>query len=662
MSEQVYMLYDFETYSECDLKRCGAHEYARHPSTEVLCVAWKTGTKKELAKAPIKSWWKGKNPKVDFTFLTTIYDPDILLVAHNAQFEFLITNFFIIPDNFINGYEVPIEKFVCTAAMAAALALPRNLEGASNALDLFSKKDMDGNRLIKKWCKPRKPSLKNKSTRWDDPEEFKKIVEYCKADVRSQTELFLKIPELTPRERQIWLLDQKINNRGFYIDRPMVGSVLDMIETEIEHLDTETVEITGGDVATTKRVGAVLEFIQNEGYFLPNLQAKTIKDALLEGTFEGPSKRLLEIRQEVSKTSTAKYKAFEMRSRTDSRVRGGMLYHGASTGRWAGAGVQPQNFPRGSIKDTETACDVISHCDLELIRLTYGNPMEVFSSCLRSVITASPRKELFVSDFASIETRVLFWIAKHEKGLKLFRENKDLYIEMAASIYNKKPVDVDKIQRQLGKTAILGLGYQMGSEKFHKTCQLQNIEITEELAKVAVTAYRTQHRPVVDLWGNIQRAALSAIMHPKKIFALNFTKWWVAADFLWCELPSGRRLAYYKPEIKMLPNAWGENTQTIYHWATNPVSKKWESVGTYGGRLTENIVQAVARDLLAESMLRIEKAGYEIILTAHDEVVAECSKGLGSMENFNELMSAVPDWAKGCPIKAEGFSARRYRK
>jgi DNA polymerase len=231
---------------------------------------------------------------------------------------------------------------------------------------------------------------------------------------------------------------------------------------------------------------------------------------------------------------------------------------------------------------------------------------------------------------------------------------------MASSIYNKKSEDVNKIERQLGKTAILGLGYQMGSEKFYKTCQMQNIEISEELSNVAVKTYRREHQPVVTLWSNIQRAALAATKRPTVKFSISRTSWCVRDNFLWCELPSGRRLAYYKPEIKSVPNAWGERSPTLYHHAVNPLTKKWEQVGTYGGRLTENVVQAVARDLLAEAMLRIADAGYEIILTAHDEIVAESSGG--GVEHFNELMAQVPLWAEGCPIKAEGFKARRYRK
>lgn len=635
-----------------------------HRSTKILCVAWRSGTKRELIENPIFSWAPQDTSTRLFQLGNLLQDKDVLICAHNSSFEFLITNNVL--RNTIPFKAIPPERFICTAAMAAALALPRNLEGAANALDLFSKKDMDGNKLIKKWCKPRKPSKNNPSLRWNDPDEFKKIVEYCKADVRSQTELFLKIPELSVRERKVWLLDQKINNRGFNVDRKLVSTTLKLIDEEVKDLEAETVDITEGAVQSTKRVKEVLEFIKSEGHFLPNLQAKTIRDALDSGSFDGEStngvaKRLLEIRQNVSKTSTAKYKAFEMRSRSDGRVRGGMLYHGASTGRWSGAGVQPQNFPRGSIKDTETACDVVQKGNLELIRMVYGNPMEVFSSCLRSVITAPRGKVLYVSDFASIETRVLFWIANHMKGLQMFRDGKDLYKEMAAAIYSTSAEKIDKAQRQLGKTAILGLGYQMGSEKFHKTCQLQNIEISEELAKIAVATYRREHHPVTGLWADTQMAAIAAIRYPGKKFTKHRTSWCVKDDFLWCLLPSGRTLAYHRPEIKITETSWGARVDTIYHYATNPVSKKWESVGTYGGRLVENIVQAVARDLLAEAMLRIEEHGYEIILTAHDEVVAEREKG-GSMAEFNDLMREVPLWAKGCPIEAEGFIAKRYRK
>lgn len=678
---QRYLVLDYETRSECDLKKAGGYEYANHKTTQILCASWRLGTRTEL-------WHELKNgikPKIwspafedgadPLELADLVTDQSIKVVAHNALFEQSITRFVLNRRFLSRGTlysllgKIPHDRWICTASMAAALALPRNLEGACASLNLPIQKDMDGRRLILKYCKPRKPSKNNPSRWFSSARDLRRIMLYCQNDVDAETMLFLTIPPLSDKEREVWLLDQKINFRGFEADRELVKAALQLISEETINLNRETREMTSGRPGSTTQRDGVLKWLHREGVFLPNLQAKTVKDAINEGLVEGDAKRLLEIRQAVSKTSTKKYAAFEARSRTDGRVRDILVYHTASTGRWGGAGVQPQNFPRGTIDDTTLAADVLRSRDLEFVRLIYGDPMGVLSSCLRAVIKAPRGRELFCADYAAIEARVLFWVAKHGMGLKSFTENRPVYEEMAQVIYNLADISlVTKPQRQVGKQSFLGCGYGMGWKKFLQTCKHFGIEVDEETSQIAVSAYRSFHQPVVKLWGNLERAAIEAVKRKGTKFKINFTTWWVEPlagtkyEFLWCQLPSGRKLAYAMPQVKYEKTPWDEKRAVLYHWGVNPLTRKWESSGTYGGRLTENVVQAISRDLMAEAMLRIEKHGYDLILTVHDEILAEREEDFGSVKEFEGLMAELPQWAEGCPVRVEGWKGPRYRK
>jgi DNA polymerase len=477
--------------------------------------------------------------------------------------------------------------------------------------------------------------------------------------------LFLKCAPLTPKERRIWVLDQKINLRGFAVDRPLVETVLTLVSEEAKELDREALELSDGDVKSARQAGAVKAWLEANGTFLPNLQKQTVADALAGGLVEGVGdRRMLELRLAASKSSTAKYEAFEKRSRHDSKVRDILTYHAATTGRWGGAGVQPQNFPRGTIKNTAQAADVLASGDLEFVRLVYGDPMGAFSSCLRSMIVSSGRdRTLDVADYAAIEARVLFWLARHERGLDAFRQGRDLYKEQAVDVYG---VTLDKItpaQRFLGKTLILGAGFGLGAKKFYTSVLAQGGDISPELAEAAIKAYRSTHSPVVRLWSLIEKAAIAAIENRGKRYNINYTSWFLSGEFLFCELPSGRRLAYHRPEVVYEPTPWGEKRPVVYYWCVDGYTRQWTRVKTYGGCLVENITQATARDLMAEAMLRIEAAGWEIVLSVHDELVAERDVfGDGTLEEFLELMEKLPDWATGLPCKVEGWSGSRYRK
>jgi len=662
MSGQRYLIVDFETRSECDLKRAGAWEYSVHPSTQIICAAWRVGTKEELLTAPIHTWSPATKDSNRVSLRAWLMDESLRLVAHNALFEQVITQ-----NVLFRGYPwtpwLNPNRWMCTAAQAASLALPRDLEGACAALGLPVQKDMEGRRLILKYCKPRKPTKSNPDKWHSKVSDLKRIIEYCKTDIEAETHLFLKTYELNETERKVWLLDQQINLRGARVDRELVEKTLVLIEQETKVLNAETVKITGGQLFSTTQNVAMLKILDG---LVPDLKAKTVADTLANGEGGALDRRLLEIRQSISKTSTAKYEAFEERSRADGRVRDTLLYHGASTGRWSGRGIQPQNFPRGTIRNSAQSSEVVKTEDLETIRLLYGNPMEVFSSNLRGCIIPSEGKELFCGDYSSIEARVLFWLAGHKDGLAAYVEGRDLYKEMAVKIYGKKLADITKPEREVGKRAVLGCGYNMGPKKFGETCETFGNPVSEELAQRAVKAYREMHEAVPLLWNEVETVAIGAVRTApnKTVYKNTFSnvRWFARNDFLWCELPSKRKLAYYKPEIRSKATPWGEKRPCLYHWNQNSLTRQWECTGTYGGRLVENIVQAVARDFMAEALLRLEAAGYEVLLSVHDELLCERKIGEGSVEEFTKLMEEKAPWGVSCPIKVDAWSGLRYRK
>lgn len=1232
-----YFVYDLETRSECDLKKCGAAEYARHPTTTIFCVSWAMGTKEALKDAPVHSWSPVfGGPK--HVLHGMLLNKDVTLVAHNAGFEASVTRHVL--SRLLNDArlrELPPERFLCTASLASSLALPRSLEGACSAYGLGEKKDVEGRKLILKYTKPRRPTANNPEKWHNKIDELKRIIEYCENDVRAEVELFLKAYPLSDFERQLWILDQKINERGFTVDRELVGAALELIEIEKDRIEKETVRISKGEIPSTTQRDKTLLWLEANGVELPNLQAKTIRDFLAIG--EGPEHCLdiLRLRQAASKTSTAKYEAFEARSRSDGRSRDNLIFHGATTGRWclpsdaevltprgwvaspingenimqwdsqkdhfkfgpirgvnrfslkdsdvflqaknrnttmlvtsehrlptyssrgvfktetaierygkatdvpissfysgnflaelesrvlvmvqadghyttnpkkglylrlkfrkirkikrcrnfleklgvkfrennfkdgvrfdisvkdlpdflkqfkdktfnfkthnfdpavfvdelpfwdghkqkglesfeystcnydnaffaqtmahlcgysarvvsrnrepsrwrvnyrvfirktrrvcfrkkdwkkrkaygktawcpvtdtgfflcryrdsifitgnSGSGVQIQNLPKSKTKDTDQLAEILKSKDLEMLRLLYGDPMSAISDALRSCIIASPGKELFVVDYASIEVRVLFWLAGHEEGLKALREGKDLYVEMASQIYKKKSDDISKDERALGKAAILGCiaegtkvltdsgfkkiesikiedkiwdgkhfvnhqgllakgpksvinipslgieltpdhwvlrqnvwrtageialieatrlqslgremetssslkvnfiegpsavsvsaacaelrknyesinfsevltycvtnapnpstvkeaetlltkprilflvqnlervgtlvslilkkdvtglvtrnthgtavaaldaplnpleifwntllhstglisggsrwtelitteimseeilesflnpktiktelretydihhcgqerrfqagnaivhncGYSMSANKFFETCKMFGMDVTEELAKLAVDTYRKVHAPVVELWKKTSQTSIAAVQN-KREYKCGKVKWGVRDNFLYAELPSGRRLSYYKPSLRNELTPWNEMRPVLYSWATNGLTRKFEEYKNYGGMQVENLSQAVSRDLIADAMIKIENAGFEVLLSVHDELIAERKIGESTLKEFENIMLDTPAWAEGLPIAVEGFKSARYRK
>lgn len=459
---------DYETRSEADLKRIGPYLYALHPSTEVLCVSWALGDEEP------KIWWPD-HPKFSTGTLEELVghllDEEVIICAHNAGFERCITRFVLsryvgLQSKSNKLRDLEANRFQCSAAQAAAVAIPRSLEGASLVMGLSEQKDMDGNRLVKKYMKPRPAWRKWKATRarlepkkyYDDDFELMAIGEYCIQDVKVERLLKKSLPPLTPYERLVWLKNQEMNSHGFSVDTEAVEIIRNLMRKEVKRLERELVELTDGAVTTAGQRDKFIEWLRTRGVEIPNLRAKVVEEFLKDETLEPKAKRALKIRAMVSKTSNKKYHVLSERVGPDGRVRDLALYHGASTGRETGTGFQPHNLPRGTIEvSSDYAIDIIKETkDLEEIEFLVGPPFEVFSSSIRGMIKATDGYEIIAADLNAIECRVLNWVAGNEDVLEAFRNNEDPYRKMASRIFGEPMDSITSSQRFLGKTAELG--------------------------------------------------------------------------------------------------------------------------------------------------------------------------------------------------------------
>jgi DNA polymerase bacteriophage-type len=361
-------------------------------------------------------------------------------------------------------------------------------------------------------------------------------------------------------------------------------------------------------------------------------------------------------------SSLKKYPAFIERTR-DGVLRDTTMYHAASTGRAGGTGIQPHNFPRGSLKDTDLAIDMIMQSSTDELKMLYGaNLSPLFSSCLRGMFTAAPSKILEVADYSSIEVRVLFWLANHSEGLRLFIDKKDPYVAMAIYLLNKKAEEITPEERQLGKAVILGSGFGLGWKKFIITAKLMyGLEVDEPTAKRAINTYRQVHKPVKDMWYNYERGFINAIENPRTRTLINKCTFFIEKEFLKIRLPSGRDLSYFRPSVFWGKTDWGDSRKQIKYWGEDSQTKQWRPEKTYGGKIAENVTQAVARDIMESGKVNIEKSGREVLLTVHDEIVAQ-GKPPGDIKEFERLICTLPAWAKGCPIDAKGYTSFRYKK
>jgi DNA polymerase len=546
------------------------------------------------------------------------------------------------------------------------MGLPRSLDAAAAALGLPTRKDVAGHALMMKYTRPRKPTATNPSHWHDDPRELDKIYAYCVQDVVVEREIFRRLPPLCEREQFTYWLDQAINDRGVPIDLDTCTRVVQQLGAYADRLNAELAEITGGEVTAATQRAKLLEWLITRGLNIDNVQAETV-DKMLEQVEAGPVRRALEIRQQISRSSTGKYLAMIQRANGDGRARGVHLYYGAGTGRWAGRGIQTQNLPRGIFgektaeQDAELAVEIVKTSGVEMLGTIFGDVTAALGSLLRPMIQAEDGKLLVGCDFAAIECRVLAWLAGETALLDDFRAGRDAYKSLASRIYHVPVEAVTKAQRQMGKQAILGLGYQMGAATFLDTCAKYGIEIDEEFARSVVELYRDTYANIKSYWSRVESAAVRAVTDGRaRVDSL--VGFEMRGEWLACLLPAGRAIHYHRPTVNQVMTPWGKYKGQLSYWHTDSKTTQWVRRASYGGLLVENIVQGVSRDLLVDAMFRAERAGYHVILHVHDEIVVEIEADRADVGAIESLMSKPPGWAAGCPIAAEGFAGKRYRK
>ena len=652
---------DLETRSTLDLKKVGVFVYAAHPTTDVWCAAF------AVDDGPIQVWTPG-DPCPEVIAWAILGEWPI--VAHNAQFEATMWARVLAPRY---GWPIPgPRQWRCTMAMALAMALPGHLEGAAAAAGLDNAKDAAGSRLMLQMSKPRSITDPAKGldlgqpaiTWWDAPEKIARLIEYCKQDVAVERELDERLRPLSTKEQEMWQLDQTINRRGVTVDVELALAAQPILDTAMALLNVEMKRITDGGVQACSNTGQLAAWLRSMGFQVDSVDKAALADNY---TFkDAPSfvKRAIELRQEAGMSSTAKLKAMIAVAGPDGRARGMLRFHMATTGRWSGTLIQVQNLPRNTPKPRalDGMMALIAAGDTEGLDMIYGPPLQVISSCLRGFIRAADGHELMAADFSAIEARVVAWLAGEERVLNVFRGDGKIYEHAAAGIYDVPLEKVTKDQRFIGKVAILALGYQGGVGAFTAMARGYGVEIDEEKANEIKVAWRKANPNIVQFWYDVERAAISAVRSPGEVFKAGRIMFKQKGSFLFCRLPSSRLICYPYPFICPTTTPWGAMKDVLWFKGQEPLTRGWTILSTYGGKLVENITQAVARDLMAEAMLRLENAGYLVVMHIHDEVVCEVPEGTGDLKVFETIMAEVPGWAQGLPISAEGWKGTKYRK
>ena len=639
---------DFETRSTTDLKKTGVYKYSEDPNTDIWCMAWK------LNDTPTELWVAGQPfPSV----LDEALAVGIPLRAWNAQFERIIWNTIG-----VSKYGFPMlgaERFYCTMVDAMAMGLPGKLDSTAKVLQLPYQKDMSGNRLAIQMSKPRRIEEDGTIVWWDTPDRLEKLYTYCVADVDTEHAAFERTRRIDDSERKLYLLDQRINDRGVKVDITLAKQCKGVAIEGIHRANITVSRYTNNEVEAITQVGRMQHWLNEQGCDIPNLKASTLETYLAQGGLSSQVEAVLVARAEAGKSSISKIDRMLIATCSDGALHGMLQFFGASTGRWAGRLVQLHNFPRGTVKDVEHFIPQISagvqykHLDLQ------ENPVDIVSSLLRSLLVASEGCDLMAADFSAIEARVLAWMAGQDDLVQMFIDNdngvgEEVYV-IAAKEFGTT--------RDIGKRIILGAGFGMGWKRFIAMAMEQGqVVIPEEDSKRFISSYRKRYYLIPKLWYAMEVAALKAVKNKGTSFEASHCTFIDKGGFLWMILPSGRPLCYNEPKLVERMAPWGEMKEAVSFSMQDSVIRKWVRRDIYGGLLVENAVQATARDLMAFSMHSVDDQGYPVILTVHDEIISDVPKGFGSFEEYITLMERKPPWAVGCPVKASGWYGRRYRK
>ena len=649
---------DYETRGTAVLEVTGTFKYARHSGTEVLCCAF------AVDDEPVQLWIPGD--PVPPEFIEPANNPNWMIVAHGDHFETAIERHIMAPR--FGWPEIPLNRHVCTMSMALALSLPARLSAAADALELADRKDTAGERLMQQMSKPRRPRQAENSDQTDwfsDDDRLQRLYRYCRQDVEVERALFHRLVPLSEAEHKLWQLSCLINERGFCVDRQFAEAAGRIAQAAAPEIDAELGDLTSGAVTGINQVARLLAWLQQQGCAMEKLDRRAIERQLKGEGLSRPVRRVLELRLGGAQAAVKKIDALLQRAGADNRVRGTFRYHGASTGRWSGEGLQPQNLKRPVVADLDAAIAAVATGDYEHVRKLYPRPLAVVGDCSRSMICAAPGHTLIGADFSSIESRGLAWVAGEEWKLDSYRRydatrdpRDEPYCETACKVFRvlSGTYTKESPERNIGKTCDLAFGYMGGLNAWRK---FEPERFSDAEVEAFKKEWRAAHPKIKQFWYDLDRAAWTAVRERGRVIRCGRVVFKCAGAFLFLKLPGGRKLAYPYPRIS------GDDREQHVVFADNGAGQFKDcrhGNGAFGGLWTENVVSGIARDLLAEAMLRIEAAGYPIVLHVHDEVVAEVPSGFGSTDEFTQLMTRKSAWALDLPIAASAWSGPRYGK
>lgn len=646
-----FLSIDIETYSSVDLIKSGVYAYCESSDFEILLIAYAFDDE-EVQIVDLAS-----GEKMPADILKAMTDPTIIKTAYNANFErTCLAKYFRQP--------MPLEQWRCSSVHALMLGLPGYLDGVAKCLRLEEQKMKEGKALIRYFSVPCKPTKVNgertRNLPDHDLDKWETFKNYCKQDVEVERQIRNKLEAfpITKVEQKLWELDQKINDEGVLIDKTLVYNAIQADKAFQDELFEEAVRLTG--LENPNSPAQLKGWLLKQGLEVNSLAKKNVE--ALMGEVENPKvKRLLELRQAMSKTSVKKYEAMERSICPDQRIRGLLQFYGANrTGRWAGRLVQIHNLPRNSLKDLQIARDLLKTGNYDTLELLFESVSDVLSQLIRSAFIPSQDHRFVVADFSAIEARVIAWLAGERWRMDVFQSHGKIYEASAAQMFKVPIENIDKGSplRQKGKIAELALGYG-GSKGALMQMGALDMGLNEDELPDLVSAWREANPNIVKLWWSIETAAIKAVKERAVVkmqygLSFHFTK-----GILFITLPSGRSLAYVRPRIGV-DERFGKEQLT--YEGTEQGSKQWGRIPTYGGKLTENIIQAIARDCLAVSMLRLDEAGYRINFHVHDEVVLDVPVGTGSVEEVENIMGQPINWAPGLPLGADSFETFYYKK
>lgn len=658
MTHNPVLSIDFESASTVDLRRTGVHTYARHPDTRVLCLSY------QFEGEPVQNWTPFSGQPFPMRVLDHVARGRTVQ-GWNVGFEWVIWNHVL--SRIVPGLpSLALAQLSDTMARAAYWGLPLSLDQAGRALGLGVTKDTDGHKLMMQMNKPRRRFADGTFSWWhiDDPTRLDRLVQYCDRDVLVEATIAAQLPPLPKIEQAAWELDQRINARGVVLDTELVDKLMELAAEGRHTADEYMRSLTGRAVYAVTSVSALLAHLKTLGYPYDDLTKETIKRRLEDDACGDLEREILEVRQDAAKTSAAKLNTMLSAGWRDApgeptRVRGMLQFYGAfRTGRWAGRLIQLQNLPRGTVKKIDDAIKMaLAGAPAPDMEMFFGPVLGIVSSALRGCLVAAPGHQLVVADFSQIEARVVAWLAGQQDILDVFAKGEDVYTYTARQNGSN--------DRQLGKVLVLACGFGMSSAKFRDTARTYGLNLSEEQAERAVKGWRRSNSKIVQFWYDCDNAARAVIdaadangnAAPITVGPVQFAMW---RGHMLIRLPSGRHLVYR--DAKLVPGKFSD--KSISYMGVDQYTRQWTRQHTYGGKLVENITQAVARDIMRDATLGADRAGIPVEMLVHDEMICEVetSKAPWALDTLLAIMRTRPAWAPGLPVDGAGWFGPRYKK